>query len=400
MVIGNLRIALLAALVATLPALEIVGTPPTFLTTTLTPTWRLTPITTVLDELERSTKLTFKRSIGVIAVADHPLLLVSTQAMTCRAILAELERCADVRFTMSKDGLSVERSSEFDQRHREVRWYPLNEYGLVEPPRNAIAPMMGFAGHRIDGDTAVDLPSAGRKDALAYDPEQLVEFIRHHVSPSSWELEGVGIEQRGGVLVIYQTPENHVRIRDVLASLRERLGRTRRWQVTFGLLAKDDVIPTGIVATEVAQGVSTRLVSTTTLTLSGLPGQQVQAAKLDEQSAIVSVEVVNHQLDPRPIAIKKGRSATICALSAHQGTLLEVTLAWVEDAEKAVLSEVHSATRSLPVTAIARERVPLQLPVLWSWQPALELLLPSGHTLILSSEHPSGQAVMVLEERP
>ena len=400
MVVGSIRTALLIAVTATLSALEIASTPPAFLASTLKPNWRLTPITTVLDELGRDTKVTVKRTAGVTTLAQQPILLVSTQAMTCQALLVELERCADLCFTVDPDGLRVERRAEYSQRRRETRWYPLNEYGLVEPVRNAVAPLMGFAGHRVDGGNSIDLPDVGPKDALVYDPEQLVGFIRHHVSPSSWELEGVGIEQRGGVLVIHQTPENHARIREVMASLRERLGWTRRWQVTFGVLAKDAVIPTGIVSTVVAHGVSTRLGSATTLTLSGLPGQQLHAAKLDEQSTVLSVDVVNQQLDPKPIAITKGRSATVCARSAYQGTVLDLTLAWVEDAEKPVLSDVRSVTQSLPIAATAGEQVPLQLPVLWSWQPTLELLLPTGHTLILSSEHPSGQAVMVLEERP
>ena len=61
------------------------------------------------------------------------------------------------------------------------------------------------------------------EDAPAVDPEQLVEFIRNNVSPTTWETEGVGIEQRGGsTLFVSQSPEVHGLIEQLLANMRNQ----------------------------------------------------------------------------------------------------------------------------------------------------------------------------------
>lgn len=60
-------------------------------------------------------------------------------------------------------------------------------------------------------------------DAPAVDPEALVEFIRKNVSPTTWEHEGVGIENRGGsTLFVSQTPEVHALIEQLLSNMRNQ----------------------------------------------------------------------------------------------------------------------------------------------------------------------------------
>jgi type II secretory pathway component GspD/PulD (secretin) len=61
------------------------------------------------------------------------------------------------------------------------------------------------------------------EEAPAVDPEALVEFIRGNVAPTTWETEGVGIEQRGGsTLFVSQTPEVHALIEQLLANMRNQ----------------------------------------------------------------------------------------------------------------------------------------------------------------------------------
>lgn len=61
------------------------------------------------------------------------------------------------------------------------------------------------------------------EEAPAVDPDELVEFIQNNVSPTTWENEGVGIEQRGGsTLFVSQSPEVHGLIEQLLANMRNQ----------------------------------------------------------------------------------------------------------------------------------------------------------------------------------
>jgi len=53
------------------------------------------------------------------------------------------------------------------------------------------------------------------------DPQQLVDFIRANVAPTTWDTPGVGIEQRAGsTLFVSQTPEVHALIEGLMAAQR------------------------------------------------------------------------------------------------------------------------------------------------------------------------------------
>jgi hypothetical protein len=383
-----------------LVAMEVVGDPPAFLSTTCKPSWRLVPLASAFDDIARISKAEVQRSEQAQKI-EQQLLLVSNKELTLQAVLTQLEHCTEVRFSVNGKTIRIEHRSEFDQRRREVHWYPLSDYGLLNPVIDATPITLGFArGPRIGGQHDATTPLAEDVPAVhSIDREQLVEFIRNHAD-GSWENDGVGIDGRGTgpILDFNKTPEAHARIREALAEVRERIGQPKRWQVTMGLLAKDEHIPTGIVTRALAQGIAPRLTSTTTLNLSGIPRQWLRASQLVEQSSIVTVDVVDHQLDAQLVAVVKGRSATLCAVRAFQGTLVHLDLAWVEDAEKPHATAVRSTSAEVATTTGVQ--IPLTLPALWTWRPDVECLIPTGQALVLSSEHPSGQAVMVVEELP
>jgi len=104
-----------------------------------------------------------------------------------------------------------------------LRMYDVTD--LVSPvrdfPGRELAFNAGAGGGGGGGFSLFKMDAA--TDAPAVDPEQLVEFIRNNVSPTTWDTEGVGIEQRGGsTLFVSQTPEVHGLLEQLLANMRNQ----------------------------------------------------------------------------------------------------------------------------------------------------------------------------------
>lgn len=105
-----------------------------------------------------------------------------------------------------------------------LRMYDVTD--LVSPVRDFPGREMAFnagagGGGAGGGFSLFKMDAA--EEAPAVDPEELVEFIQNNVKPTSWENEGVGIEQRGGsTLFVSQTPEVHALIEQLLANMRNQ----------------------------------------------------------------------------------------------------------------------------------------------------------------------------------
>lgn len=104
-----------------------------------------------------------------------------------------------------------------------LRMYDVTD--LVSPvrdfPGRELAFNAGAGGGGGGGFSLFKMDAA--MDAPAVDPEALVEFIRGNVSPTTWEGEGVGIENRGGsTLFVSQTPEVHALIEQLLSNMRNQ----------------------------------------------------------------------------------------------------------------------------------------------------------------------------------
>lgn len=104
-----------------------------------------------------------------------------------------------------------------------LRMYDVTD--LVSPvrdfPGRELAFNAGAGGGGGGGFSLFKMDAA--TDALAVDPEALVEFIKGNVAPTTWEGEGMGIEQRGGsTLFVSQTPEVHGLLEQLLANMRNQ----------------------------------------------------------------------------------------------------------------------------------------------------------------------------------
>ncbi len=99
-----------------------------------------------------------------------------------------------------------------------------------------ISPVQDFPGKELSLSAVADANLGGgggggfslfkmdaAEEAATIDPDQLVEFIQQNVAPTSWEGEGVGIEQRAGsTLFVSQTPEVHALIEQLLTNMRNQ----------------------------------------------------------------------------------------------------------------------------------------------------------------------------------
>lgn len=104
-----------------------------------------------------------------------------------------------------------------------LRMYDVTD--LVSPvrdfPGRELAFNAGAGGGGGGGFSLFKMDAA--EEAPAVDPDALVEFISNNVAPTTWETEGVGIEQRGGsTLFVSQTPEVHALIEQLLANMRNQ----------------------------------------------------------------------------------------------------------------------------------------------------------------------------------
>ncbi len=390
----------------------------------------------VLDDLAKAAGTTIARPTLTLFHNEQPVLLSTVQAVTVRETLTLLERCAPIRFNIVAGALAVEDSGESAQRRREQRWYPLNDYALMEPARDFPFAPLGLKSTRPIG--GLQPPAERPTDSVAMDPATVVEFIQQLIAPASWKAENMSIEQRdGSLLSITNTPEVHADIHAALVAMHDFMNRGKRWQVTFGVLPATRHCATGIVPLAEAKALSARLAKPDVLTCAGLLDQQVHAYTGAEHNQIVAADAINFHLDARADTVRRGRAVVLRARAGRQLCLVSARLEWVEDVEPAAVVEVRApahvsagsstttATTSPaagakngkptagdppPVTGLTTSttqpevveggRVRLDLPVLWTWQPRFECFLAPGQALVLVSEHPRGQAVMVLEELP
>jgi type II secretory pathway component GspD/PulD (secretin) len=103
-----------------------------------------------------------------------------------------------------------------------LRMYDVTD--LISPVRDFPGREMAFnAGGGGAGQMTGILGGGNAKESAAPDPAELVEFIQKNVAPTSWQKEGVGIEQRAGsTLFVSQVPEVHTLIEQLLANLRNQ----------------------------------------------------------------------------------------------------------------------------------------------------------------------------------
>jgi len=160
-----LRLAILCLVaMPKLSALDVIGEPPAYVAKMMMPQWRLVPLVTVLDELEKHAAIEIKRSSQIQADDKTVVFMPSPKEIVIKDLLALVERSAPVRFTLFHNYLSVETKVEYDQRRREVRWYEWLDYSLVTSIDNAEFKSLGFKGPPDNSPVTTSAPHAWDPD--------------------------------------------------------------------------------------------------------------------------------------------------------------------------------------------------------------------------------------------
>jgi hypothetical protein len=458
--IGILLLMYLLVVVAPAAALETIGTP-AWLAAPITPAWRLAPLDRVLDQLATLATVPLRRSNGVASLAPGQfVVLVDGRGVALRAVLEQLERDQRLYITAEAGALQVETEEEAFSRRREMRIYNLAEFGLSEQPSFVPGNPPGIeledAGAAVHGQAApTDHPDLGH--APPYDPAVIVDQLQRTIDHTVWSRPGMGIEQRlnGDELHITAPPETQARIRAYLLAYATDHPQ-RRWQVRTGLLPAGADCPAGVVTSAQALALAERLSETGHLTLSGPEGQHLCAEAVQEGSLVASATVVAGHLAAHNARVITGRSADVSTVVSAGFAVVTYQFGWAEKlgeaaratfcapagplpdltitqaaaapgpgpgpadtvvattspaadiipaAPAAAAAPAAPAGRESTVTVERRrasdgETLTLEQPTLWLWKPAGDCYLQAGKALVLTSEHPRGQAVLILVEAP
>lgn len=382
---------------------------PAFLATTCTPSWRLVPLTTVLDEVSKIAAIPVDRSAISKELGEQPVVLVAIKPTTLGNTLTMLERCAPIRFGVATGGLTVHPVDESASLRLETRRYLASDYGFLAPI-NIAGPseLLGLLDWKEQSTRRYSLFDHNQRATPEMpDLAAIVEYVRSEVKPGNWEKEGVSIEGRAPTeLVFRQTVEGHAAIHAALVKLGRLSAQRKQWQVTFGMQPADVRLATGIVPAMQARELSQRLTDRETIPLSGVLGQRIAGQRVVERSQIYAAEVVAGRLDPLSRVIKHGKSAELYAYEGFETSVVVGQLCWVDEAEPLRIGEIRAspiAGGKKPAEAsgaapIPGERLQVHLPTLWTWRPAGEWCLPRGQALVLCTAHRAGQAVIVIED--
>jgi hypothetical protein len=299
--------------------------------------------------------------------------------------------------------------------------------------------------------------------APPYDPAVIVDHLQRTIDHAVWSRPGMGIEQRlGDELHITAPPETQARIRAFLLAYATDHPQ-RRWQVRTGLLPAGADCPAGVVTSAQALALAERLSETGRLTLSGPEGQHLCAEAVQEGSVVASATVVAGHLEAHNARVITGRSAEVSTVVSAGFAVVTYQFGWAEKLGEAAratfcapagplpdLTITHAAAAPVPTTAAAAaaavvpvpaaaeaaatapaadaipaapaaaaapaarestvtverrrtsdgETLTLEQPTLWLWKPAGDCYLQVGKALVLTSEHPRGQAVLILVQAP
>lgn len=124
------------------------------------------------------------------------------------------QRFSDLRFAFRNGIVRITHESEVDE------YTSLRRYDV----RSATTPIPSFPGPELglrrsgDEDPVVDDDAEGTS-ASGYTADELVDLIRQHVLPDSWDGDGVEVTQYRGVLRVRQTDRGHRKVEELLRAL-------------------------------------------------------------------------------------------------------------------------------------------------------------------------------------
>lgn len=433
MVMRLLLLSVWSAITVTASALEVVGEAP-YLENRYRAEWRSTPLTTVLKEVEKQTA-PIVPSDGLVKIRDTQLVtLIDTSKVRLRDTLELLERTQDLHITAEPLRLFVETWTDFRDRKRHLVNLELRNYGLFVSPKDFYGPMLGYGvvstggGGGGAGFNLYKQDESNHSAGRGPDPAEVVDWLQTIAVESSAELRG------NGNLYLMVTDEEERAVRAALEQMQQRILQRTTWRVSFGTLPAGQPLVTGLTTPAEAQALIPRLQTLRTLTLSAMNGQRTHSVDGRQQSLINDLDVVSYQFDPNVEVVITGVAADLRPTIGSVFNHVYYHLSWV-DPLPAAISELTNPARTKagvttttttttitpgdkkepdkPTTTAKTDSttsdggdirpgvtIPITKPVLWTWMPRGEVMLPKDRAMVLATEHPAGTAVMILEIQP
>jgi tetratricopeptide (TPR) repeat protein len=165
------------------------------------------------------------------------------------------EEKADQEIILKVDNVSVQQVLDLITEPNEMAWKVRNgvimvlakDEALDRPVlqfydvKDLVAKIQDFPGQEINlVPSKYQPPEAAEvpEPQSPFEIDSLIEVIKQTIDPPAWELEGVNIEPKNGVLVVRQIPEVHQKIGQFLSDLRKNTGVLVSMEVRF-LRAED-----------------------------------------------------------------------------------------------------------------------------------------------------------------
>ena len=441
MLLRLLLLSVCSAVVVTTSALEVIGEAP-YLENRYRAEWRSETLTKVLKEIEKQTA-PIVASDGLVKIRDtHLVTLIDLNKVRLRDTLELLERTQDLHITAEPLRLFVETWTDFRDRKRHLVNLALRNYGLFVMPRDFPGPQLGYGVVSAGGGGGGGGFSLYKQDdhnhsaGRAPDPSDVVSWLQTIAKETSAELRG------NGNLYLMVTDEEEVAVRAALEQVQQRLLQRTSWRVSFGTVPAGQPLVTGLTSPADAKAIIPRLQGLRTLTISAMNGQRAHSVDGRQQSLIDDLDVVNYQFDPKVSVMITGVAADLRPTIGAEFNHVDYHLSWVDPlpsvtsdltnpartkagsasttttttttpGEKSDPKDPKSDTKEKPTTTTVTSNtttdggdirpgvtIPITKPVLWTWMPRGEVMLPKNRSMVLSTEHPAGTAVMVLEILP
>jgi hypothetical protein len=432
---------LLAGMSTAALALDVVGEAP-YLENKYRAAWHAAPLSTVLKDVEKQcAPLATTHTIDNLA-DKLEITVIDRTRVRMRDTLELLERTQELRFTAEPLKLTVETWTDYRNRKRRLVNLALRDYGLFLNPPDFFAPNLGYdnASGNGGGGGGFSLFAADTGDNHAGrgpDPSEVVDWLRSLAGDADATLRG------NGNLHVMITAEEETAIRAALTEQQQRLLQRTAWSVTYGTLpAGQQLSTTGMCTLAEAQALRPRLQTPRRLTVSAMNGQRVHAIDGHQQALIDDLDVVNYQFDPKTSVLTTGVAMELRPVIGTEFIHLSYLLSWVDplpssSTELINPARVRAGSTSTTTTTTTTDLPPeagkppkpgdpprreektttstttsdggdlrpgvsvvVSKPVLWTWKPRGETMLPKDRALIFASEHPAGTAVMILEALP
>ena len=167
----------------------------------------------IADYLQAATgsKIPFILSLRKTKKEDLPKVTLKLRKLSLKNALAVLQEQSGLRFVY-RSGIVFMRPKDEVKEFRYLRMYDVR--AATFRARNFPGPKLGLGR----GDEAVEEPDEDEgRPVSGFDADQLVDLIRTHVVPDSWDAEGNSISQSRGVLLVRQTETGHRKVQVLLA---------------------------------------------------------------------------------------------------------------------------------------------------------------------------------------